>query len=121
MVVGFDVCHDTHNKASSYGALVASLDRHCTKYFSTVTPHNNGEELSHNLGLNVISKNNNNYDPNILFSFFLISFVYICLWFSSFQRLSGNIKRIIMPSLTKSLYTVMVWERDSCLTSLKQS
>ncbi|XP_034253131.1 piwi-like protein Siwi [Thrips palmi] len=54
MVVGFDVCHDSQNKASSYGAMVASLDDACTRYFSAVTAHTSGEELSNNLALNII-------------------------------------------------------------------
>lgn len=56
MVVGFDVCHDTSNKNQSFGAMVASLDRSLSRYFSAVTPHRDGEELSNNLALNVVSK-----------------------------------------------------------------
>jgi hypothetical protein len=46
MVVGFDVCHDTRNKNNSYAALVASLDKPFSRYFSTVEAHPSGEELS---------------------------------------------------------------------------
>uniref|UniRef100_A0A336MED6 CSON000333 protein n=1 Tax=Culicoides sonorensis TaxID=179676 RepID=A0A336MED6_CULSO len=54
MVAGFDVFHDTKNKAISYGALVASMDlRENCKYFSAVSPHKNGEELSNELSLNM--------------------------------------------------------------------
>lgn len=56
MVVGYDVCHDTMNKGRSFGAMVCSLDRYCTKYFSTVTSHANGEELSNDFAVNIISK-----------------------------------------------------------------
>lgn len=53
MIVGFDVYHDTKNKAVSYGALVASMDlRESCKYFSAVSAHKNGEELSNQLTLN---------------------------------------------------------------------
>lgn len=53
MVVGFDVFHDTKNRAVSYGALVASMDlRESCKYFSAVSAHQNGEELSNELTLN---------------------------------------------------------------------
>lgn len=54
MIVGFDVCHDSMNKARSYGAMVATLDRHCASYFSCVSPHMNGEELSNDLALNLM-------------------------------------------------------------------
>lgn len=54
MVVGFDVCHDSLNKGRSFGAMVASLDKHCTRYFSSVSPHTNGEELSNDLSLNIM-------------------------------------------------------------------
>jgi len=54
MVVGFDVCHDTKDKIKSYGALVATMDmKNRQNYFSTVTPHANGEELSNQFGLNI--------------------------------------------------------------------
>lgn len=56
MVVGFDVCHDTSNKNLSFGAMVASLDKPMSRYFSAVTPHTEGEELSKDLALNVVSK-----------------------------------------------------------------
>lgn len=56
MVVGFDVCHDTMNKGKSYGAMVASLDKQATRYYSAVTAHTNGEELSNDFSLNIISK-----------------------------------------------------------------
>lgn len=46
MVVGFDVCHDTSNKARDYGALVASLNRGLTRYYSVASAHSVGQELS---------------------------------------------------------------------------
>jgi aubergine-like protein len=49
MVVGFDVCHDTRNKSNSYAALVASLNKPLSRYFSTVAAHASGEELSNYL------------------------------------------------------------------------
>ncbi|KAJ6638517.1 Protein aubergine, partial [Pseudolycoriella hygida] len=54
MVVGYDVCHDTKDKSRSYGALVATMDmRVAQNYFSAVTHHSNGEEMSNNLALNM--------------------------------------------------------------------
>ncbi|KAL7288194.1 piwi-like protein Siwi [Trichogramma pretiosum] len=52
MVIGFDVCHD---KASTdYGAMVASLDPlHYGSYYSAVTQHSNGEELSNNIAVHI--------------------------------------------------------------------
>jgi aubergine-like protein len=49
MVVGFDVCHDARNKSISYAALVASLNKPFSRYFSTVAAHTSGEELSNYL------------------------------------------------------------------------
>lgn len=54
MVVGFDVCHDSKNKQRSYGALVASLNKQLTRYYSAVSSHATGEELSNDISLNVI-------------------------------------------------------------------
>lgn len=55
MVIGYDVCHDTRDKSRSFGAMVATMDmkRH-SKFFSAVTPHTNGEELSNDLSLNIV-------------------------------------------------------------------
>lgn len=55
MVVGFDVCHDSKNKQRSYGAMVASLNKQLTRYFSAVSSHSTGEELSNDISLNVLS------------------------------------------------------------------
>lgn len=54
MIAGFDVCHDTASKGKSFGALVASLDKPLTKYFSAVSSHSTGEELSNDLSVNMI-------------------------------------------------------------------
>ncbi|KAB0805015.1 hypothetical protein PPYR_01985 [Photinus pyralis] len=54
MVVGYDVCHDASHKEKSYGALVATLNPECIRYFSSVTAHFSGEELSNDLALGVI-------------------------------------------------------------------
>jgi hypothetical protein len=56
MVVGFDVCHDTRNRANSYGALVASLNKPFSRYFSAVSAHTSGEELSNYLTANIASE-----------------------------------------------------------------
>lgn len=53
MIMGFDVTHDTDLKGSSYGALVASLDSQLTSYFSAVSPHRTGNELSNDIAMNV--------------------------------------------------------------------
>ncbi|XP_015598612.1 piwi-like protein Siwi isoform X2 [Cephus cinctus] len=55
MVVGFDVCHDTVNKNKDIGAMVASLDKSLSRYYSAVTMHRNGEELSNNLSMNLVN------------------------------------------------------------------
>lgn len=59
MTVGFDVYHDTNDKSRSYGALIATMDlqkaqeaQH-TKFFSSVSAHRNGEELSNDISINI--------------------------------------------------------------------
>ncbi|XP_065086066.1 protein aubergine-like [Ochlerotatus camptorhynchus] len=57
MTVGFDVCHDAKDKSKSYGAMVATMDhdnKGTPKFFSTVTQHSHGEEISNYLPLNTI-------------------------------------------------------------------
>jgi aubergine-like protein len=56
MVVGFDVYHDPLRRLRSVGGLVASLDKHMSRYFSAVSHHNIGEELSNDMPLNVCSE-----------------------------------------------------------------
>ncbi|PSN42981.1 hypothetical protein C0J52_13213 [Blattella germanica] len=53
MVVGFDVYHDSLQRGLSIGALVASLDKPMSRYFSAVSYHKNGEELSNELSANI--------------------------------------------------------------------
>lgn len=64
MVVGYDVCHDTTNKTKSFGAMVASLDRFVTRYFSIAQAHSNGEELSNDFGMNLVMACKTYYDLN---------------------------------------------------------
>lgn len=55
MTIGYDVTHDTNDRSKSFGALVATMDlTKKAKYFSAVTQHQNGEELSDHLTLNVV-------------------------------------------------------------------
>lgn len=55
MTIGFDVCHDTKDKSKSYGAMVATMDLKTNhKFFSAVSAHRNGEELSNEFTLNVV-------------------------------------------------------------------
>lgn len=56
MVIGFDVCHDSIDKSQSYGGLVASLNPTFSRYFSYVSQHKRGEELSNDFAFNVASK-----------------------------------------------------------------
>ncbi|KAK7794255.1 hypothetical protein R5R35_014662 [Gryllus longicercus] len=53
MVAGFDVCHDTTTRGRSFGAMVASLDKSMTRYYSAASAHTTGEELSNDLSLNM--------------------------------------------------------------------
>lgn len=53
LTIGYDVSHDTSNKQNSFGALVATLNFEQTKFFSAVTKHDNGVDLSNSFALNV--------------------------------------------------------------------
>ncbi|XP_037037430.1 protein aubergine-like [Bradysia coprophila] len=54
MVVGFNVCRDTIDNRTSYGALVASMDMKCSQtYFSAIAPHTTVEEMYKQLALNM--------------------------------------------------------------------
>ncbi|XP_014099672.2 protein aubergine [Bactrocera oleae] len=52
MTVGFDVCHSGKEKNKSYGALVATMDlKSKPHYFSTVSQHMKGQELSNDISM----------------------------------------------------------------------
>lgn len=58
MVIGFDVCHDTNDKSKSFGAMVATLcpptaSGKTHKYFSCVSAHTNGTELSDSFAVDI--------------------------------------------------------------------
>ena len=55
MIIGFDVTHDTNDKSKSYGAFVASMDLQiAVEYYSAVSAHTNGEEMSNNIGNHMV-------------------------------------------------------------------
>lgn len=55
MSIGFDVTHDTRDRSMAYGAFVASMDqRECFQYFSAVSAHRSGEEMSNNIELHMV-------------------------------------------------------------------
>lgn len=56
MTVGFDVNHDTSDRSKSYGAFVASMDlKENPEYYSAVSAHKNGEEISAKIGTHMIN------------------------------------------------------------------
>ncbi|CRL00554.1 CLUMA_CG013814, isoform A [Clunio marinus] len=56
MTIGFDVTHDTKNRAKSYGAFVASMDlKEKVAYFSACSPHKDGEEVSANISNHLVA------------------------------------------------------------------
>lgn len=48
MVVGIDVYHDK-SKGASVSGFVSSLNKNCTRWFSTTTQHMPGQEIAHGL------------------------------------------------------------------------
>ncbi|RUS89237.1 hypothetical protein EGW08_002980 [Elysia chlorotica] len=51
MVVGMDSYHDSSNKGQSVGAMVASLNKECTRYYSKTEYHPSKDDLMRNLGV----------------------------------------------------------------------
>ncbi|XP_037960636.1 protein aubergine-like [Teleopsis dalmanni] len=50
MTIGFDVCHSSKDKNTSYSALVATMDvRSSSRYFSAVSKHQKFQELSNDI------------------------------------------------------------------------
>jgi aubergine-like protein len=56
LIIGFDVFHSKQNKNRSFDALVASIYDDQTVYYSYVTKHVGGEELSNFFTANMTSK-----------------------------------------------------------------
>lgn len=55
MTIGFDVTHDTKDKSKDFGAFVASMDlKETVKFFSAVSAHKDGNELSNNIIVHTI-------------------------------------------------------------------
>jgi aubergine-like protein len=57
MTIGFDVSHDAQDKSKSFGAMVCTMEndyKAAPKFFSCVSQHQYGEEISNYLSLNVV-------------------------------------------------------------------
>lgn len=54
LTIGYDVSYDTKDKKICFGALVATLDQHQSIFFSVVSQHNDGEQLSKTFNVNVM-------------------------------------------------------------------
>lgn len=55
MTVGFDVCHSARDSSKSYGALIATMDlKSSSAFFSAVSQHMKGQELSNDITLNMV-------------------------------------------------------------------
>lgn len=54
MVVGFDVSHNTKDRRITYGALVASMNKTFSSWYSAVSTHASPEELSNELADNML-------------------------------------------------------------------
>jgi hypothetical protein len=102
MVVGFDVCHDTGSKTMSYGALVASLDKAMSHYFSAVSRHSSGEELSNNITAHMASK-----PPVHTFLIILTSIIVLTssvVWWSEFLVTDSEawVRFPVLPDLLRN-------------------
>lgn len=75
MMVGYDAYHDTQQKGKSVGALIASINKECTRYYSTAEFHDSSgaQEITDKIGLMMIkaleaySKANNEFPKRIFF------------------------------------------------------
>ena len=56
MTIGYDVCHDPADKRRSFSAMVGSVNDQCHRWYSTITNHRAGEEVSINFAFNVESE-----------------------------------------------------------------
>jgi aubergine-like protein len=54
MVVGIDASQDYMNRNNIYGALVASLNKTMSRFFSLVSVHNSGEDISNDLPVKLL-------------------------------------------------------------------
>uniref|UniRef100_A0A1B0DCX4 Uncharacterized protein n=2 Tax=Phlebotomus papatasi TaxID=29031 RepID=A0A1B0DCX4_PHLPP len=55
MNCGFDVTFDANDKSRSYGAFVSTMDlRQCNTYYSAISQHRHGEEMSNFLVVNMM-------------------------------------------------------------------
>lgn len=50
-VVGYDTYHDTANKKMSFGALVMSVNKDLTRFYSCLSRHHNQEEMSNEMSI----------------------------------------------------------------------
>uniref|UniRef100_A0A0K8TM02 Piwib n=1 Tax=Tabanus bromius TaxID=304241 RepID=A0A0K8TM02_TABBR len=54
MTIGYDIAKSSKDKSKSFGALVATMDmKSAARYYSSVSSHRNGEELSNELTISV--------------------------------------------------------------------
>lgn len=56
MIVGFDAYHCAKRKGNSVGAMVATTSDTHAKYFSTISYHQNKDDLSDKMGSDFASK-----------------------------------------------------------------
>ena len=56
MILGFDTYHCPDRKGETVGALVASINKNCTQYFSLASFHKDKKELTFNMAQDVRSK-----------------------------------------------------------------
>ena len=56
MIVGYDAYHDSSQKGTSVGAVVATTNAEYTDYTSFVSFHKNREELSNNFKMAITSQ-----------------------------------------------------------------
>lgn len=49
MIIGIDSYHDSVNKGESVGALVATLNKECTRYYSMTEYHSRGNDALNGL------------------------------------------------------------------------
>lgn len=53
LTIGYDVSYDTKDKKICFGALVATMDQYQSVFYSVVSQHNDGEQLSKTFTTNV--------------------------------------------------------------------
>lgn len=64
MICGYDTYHDTANRGRSFGAFLASMNEHFSKWYSNADQHDRLDEMSTQIAMNILTALNHYKDVN---------------------------------------------------------